>query len=68
MTMGKGLERIREVGSWGGSSEEWEDRECFIGEQEGAVASKKALWLLWRHCGYCGDTVADLVDLSSTRS
>lgn len=44
MTMGKGLERIREVGSWGGSSEEWEDRESFTGEQEGAVAIVEMLW------------------------
>ena len=37
MTVGKGLESVREVGSWADGSEDWEDRECFIGEQEGTV-------------------------------
>lgn len=37
MTMGKGLERVREVGSWADGSEDSEDGECFIGEQEGTV-------------------------------
>lgn len=45
MTMGKGLERLREVGSWRDGSEDWEDRECFIGDQEGAVA------VLQKYCG-----------------
>lgn len=30
-------ERVREVGSRADGSECWEDRECFIGEQEGTV-------------------------------
>lgn len=37
MTMGKGLELVREVGSWADGSEGWETVECFVGGQEGTV-------------------------------
>lgn len=30
-------ERVRGVESLGDGNEDWEDRECFIGEQEGTV-------------------------------
>lgn len=42
--MGRRLERVREEGNWAGGSEDWEDRECFIGEQEGVVV------IVEKHC------------------